>query len=366
MKFEIKTGQLLVDKYILIIEIGQGAFSTVWLSFDNKDKKYVVIKIHNEDDDDMGTMETSVLQKVGTHDCINTCITTFWVNNHVCIVYPIMAGSIHNCLRNGKYRDGFPLPIVKSIIKQVLQGLKQLNAKSLMHADIKTDNILLVGQSNFVNEIIALCDPIITKNKKNRKVLIDKLSKLNFDEIVDKYSRYNKTEDEVRNIIYIDDTLLEDIKVKLSDFGTCRDLPSDNTVGFQTRHYRAPELLLGYPYDERIDVWSIGCVIYELITGKLLFNPENNNHFLNKQHLCDMISHLGPVPKYLIETATMRDDLYKRNYSIHNVYNISYNPLHKLFNFDETTIDILYLTLNYDPYKRPTIDELLNHPWITN
>lgn len=366
MKFTIETGCVLTDKYLLLVQIGQGAFSLVWLCYDFKDKIYVVIKIHNADDDDMGVMEKEVLQKVGNHDCVNSHITSFWINNHVCIVYPLMAGSIHECLRYGKYRNGFTLPIAKQIVKQLLQGLKHLNSKSLIHADVKTDNILLVGQNKFVTEIIALCDPVITKNKNNRKVIISKINKLDFDSIKNKYSRYDKSDDEIKTISYIDDNLLQDIKVKLSDFGTCRNMPSDNSIGFQTRHYRSPELLLGYPYDERIDIWSVGCVIYELITGKLLFDPQNNKHFLNKQHICDMISHLGPIPNYLIENATMREDLYKQNYSIHNVYNIPYKPLHELYEFDDETIDILYLTLNYDPYKRPTIDELLSHPWFVN
>ena len=47
-----------------------------------------------------------------------------------------------------------------------------------------------------------------------------------------------------------------------------------------SRFYRAPELILGMPYDYGIDMWSIGCTLYELYTGKILFAGDSNNQML--------------------------------------------------------------------------------------
>lgn len=47
-----------------------------------------------------------------------------------------------------------------------------------------------------------------------------------------------------------------------------------------SRFYRAPEIILGVPFDYAVDMWSIGCTLYELYTGKILFTGENNNQML--------------------------------------------------------------------------------------
>ena len=47
----------------------------------------------------------------------------------------------------------------------------------------------------------------------------------------------------------------------------------------QTRQYRAPEVILGYNYDETIDIWSLACIIFELLTGDVLFEPKSGKSF---------------------------------------------------------------------------------------
>jgi serine/threonine-protein kinase PRP4 len=60
--------------------------------------------------------------------------------------------------------------------------------------------------------------------------------------------------------------------VKLCDFGTALYIDEANLVDYmQSRYYRAPEIILGTPYDYSIDMWSAACTIYELYTGKILF-----------------------------------------------------------------------------------------------
>ena len=70
------------------------------------------------------------------------------------------------------------------------------------------------------------------------------------------------------------------MNIKLIDFGaSCQDYQS----GFfyvQSRYYRAPEILLGVPYDHAVDMWSLGCIVYELITSKPLFPGLDENEQL--------------------------------------------------------------------------------------
>jgi serine/threonine-protein kinase PRP4 len=55
---------------------------------------------------------------------------------------------------------------------------------------------------------------------------------------------------------------------------------NDVTPYLVSRFYRAPEIILGMPYDYAVDMWSIGCTLYELYTGKILFTGDSNNQML--------------------------------------------------------------------------------------
>ena len=68
---------------------------------------------------------------------------------------------------------------------------------------------------------------------------------------------------------------LENPIIKLTDFGLMQK-QTDKCRTIQTRYYRAPEVLLGIKYDKNIDFWSLYCTIYELKTGKILFDVEKN------------------------------------------------------------------------------------------
>lgn len=66
--------------------------------------------------------------------------------------------------------------------------------------------------------------------------------------------------------------------LKLCDFGFTRSVGSSDealTDYVATRWYRSPELLVGEPYGKALDIWSIGCIVYEMLTGEPLFPGEN-------------------------------------------------------------------------------------------
>lgn len=74
--------------------------------------------------------------------------------------------------------------------------------------------------------------------------------------------------------------------LKICDLGTAIDRSDAATAHNEitpylvSRFYRAPEIMLGMPYDYAVDMWSIGCTLYELYTGKILFTGDSNNQML--------------------------------------------------------------------------------------
>ena len=96
----------------------------------------------------------------------------------------------------------------------------------------------------------------------------------------------------------IDDKYLENCKIVLTDFGSnlkIRELDDDE---IQTRYYRAPEVILNLHYTEKIDVWSIGCILYEIYTGRILFDPDKDKDFSRDFHHLFLIEEIcGSIPE---------------------------------------------------------------------
>ena len=110
-------------------------------------------------------------------------------------------------------------------------------------------------------------------NKFNiKKILKHVKNRLTSDDYLDDSDDTNIDEE---NLKFIEKYILNP-EVILTDFGL---IGRTNTIKktVQTRYYRAPEILLGYNFDQQIDLWSLGCTIYELAVGKILICIEKDN-----------------------------------------------------------------------------------------
>merc|ERR1712139_508019 len=84
---------------------------------------------------------------------------------------------------------------------------------------------------------------------------------------------------------------LDKTVVKIIDFGSAMQVSEHigNTAYVQPRYYRAPEVMLGIPYDTQVDVWSLGCALFELATAKMLFTGASNNAMIKQMlEICGM------------------------------------------------------------------------------
>ena len=94
--------------------------------------------------------------------------------------------------------------------------------------------------------------------------------------------------------------LEEGFKVKIADLGNACWQHHHFATEIQTRQYRGPEVLTGSKYNLSADMWSLACMIFEMLTGELLFNPRKDNSETfgkNDDHLAQMMELLGRFPK---------------------------------------------------------------------
>jgi len=164
-------------------------------------------------------------------------------------------------------------------------------------------------------------------------------------------------------------------KVKLIDFGSSCFATDDLSTYIQSRFYRAPEVILGMKYDQKIDIWSLGCVLAELYIGRALFDGDTAASMLAK-----MVHLVGPFPKSMIlksdpkqlESVLIQQmTLYERcpeggDGFVELLYPYR-GSLEKLIRpvSDAAFLELLQLMLNLDPDSRPSADLCLQHAWFT-
>lgn len=285
----------ILREYNIITELGRGSYSIVWLGYNIKDKKYYAIKVQHSDDFKSGLDEARFMKRLPKKvDVFNHIIDSFIYTiieksrrrrkrikkkRYLCSVYNLHAGNLDGFLRKGKYKKGYGNDVVKKISTQLLQGLKVLHEKiKVFHGDIKPDNILIKGVNKRDEKLIKLynkCnyEELLKEELKGNKDKDNFMRKKIHSSIVENIQQKITEED---SIYIIDDKYIEDIKISISDFGDFCDDEEQFDEEFGTRYYRPPEGILMGECDNKVDIWATGCTIYELLTGKILFDPEKD------------------------------------------------------------------------------------------
>lgn len=164
----IYPGLVLAEDYVLLKKIGFGNNATVWMAYHVSAKTYVAIKIQCHECYNDGCREVAIIRKINDY-CKKKnedihCVTmlNFFAyeadsdRKFVCSVYDLYAGSLQMLLDSGKYKYGLPIPVVKSIIRQLLIALSTLHGTlAIIHTDIKPQNILFKGVPEYHNTIIT-------------------------------------------------------------------------------------------------------------------------------------------------------------------------------------------------------------------
>uniref|UniRef100_A0A914H2Q2 non-specific serine/threonine protein kinase n=1 Tax=Globodera rostochiensis TaxID=31243 RepID=A0A914H2Q2_GLORO len=186
-----------------------------------------------------------MMRKTGVRE-LEVLKKQFYHRNHLCLVFENLSMNLREVLKKYGNNVGLHMKAVRSYAQQLLLALKLLKKCNILHADIKPDNIL-------VNE---------------SKMLL-----------------------------------------KLCDFGSaCHVGDAEPAPYLVSRFYRAPEIMLGLPYDFGIDLWSVAVTLYEVYTGKIMFPGKSNNQMLKF-----MMDLRGKFPNKVIRKATFKDQHFDYN-----------------------------------------------------
>lgn len=221
--------QLDGGRYQVFSSLGKGMFANVVrarvLQDSGEGGREVAIKIIRSQESmyRAGLKEVQILNKLKQADPddkkhIVRLERTFEHRGHLCLVFEPMSMNLRDVVKKFGKDVGLNIRAVRAYAHQLFLALSLLKKTNVMHADIKPDNIL-------VNE---------------QKTVL-----------------------------------------KLCDLGSASDASENEITPYLvSRFYRAPEIILGVPYDTALDVWSVGCTLYELYTGKILFPGRSNNQML--------------------------------------------------------------------------------------
>uniref|UniRef100_A0A3P9IDS7 Protein kinase domain-containing protein n=1 Tax=Oryzias latipes TaxID=8090 RepID=A0A3P9IDS7_ORYLA len=280
----------LVEKFL-----GEGTFGKVAKCKNLSTNKDVAIKIIKNGFDNAGENELKALIEISKLDAdeynLVKCVDVFLYKSHVCIVFEILDQSLYDFLEDRRFRPLF-VQEIRAIAWQLLIALKGLKSINLVHCDIKLDNIMLVNQDS------------------------------------------------------------KPFRVKLIDFGLAsktKDIPTGTRL--QNICFRAPEVILGLPLDERLDMWTVGYVLALLYTG-FCIHPWDSEYNIIRA----MVEMQGMPDSELIDQG-----LYT-NRSFDDLKNMYHDQ--KKMTEVEQLIDLLKQMLEVDPNKRISPNDALRHPFF--
>ncbi|XP_039976782.1 mitogen-activated protein kinase 15 isoform X2 [Xiphias gladius] len=293
-------------KYEIKKRLGKGAYGIVWKAADRQTREIVAVKkifdaFRNRTDAQRTFREIMFLQEFGDHPNIIKLLNVIRAQNDkdIYLIFEYMDTDLHAVIKKGTLLKDIHK---RYVMYQLFKAIKYLHSGNVIHRDQKPSNVLL-------------------------------------------------------------DT---DCVVKLCDFGLARSLnqiqeDSGNpalTEYVATRWYRAPEILLGSTrYTKGVDMWSLGCILGEMLLGKALFPGTSTINQIEK--IMSAIPHPGPEDILAIKSeygsSVIQRMLLKPQVPLEDLLQPSVPP---------DALDLLKGLLVFNPDKRLNAEQALQHPYV--
>lgn len=151
--------------------------------------------------------------------------------------------------------------------------------------------------------------------------------------------------------------------LKVCDFGLSRSLEQESfdkkmTEYVVTRWYRSPEIMCSSPYDEKIDVWALGCILAEMLLGKALFEGKNY-----REQIALIVRFLVPDDTSWIQNSKARDFVEEQIED--DCERVDFSSYFDGDEVDPKALDLLEAMLQFNPEERITVRDALRHPWLS-
>jgi dual specificity tyrosine-phosphorylation-regulated kinase 2/3/4 len=307
-----RVNEHLAYRYEVVKKVGKGSFGVVMKCYDHKQKEYIAVKILKNKARlyEQGLVEAKLIRHLNDHDRedkknIIRRLDQCLFRKHLLITFEMLSVNLYEFIKMNNF-NGFSLNLIKRFAIQILISLYFLSEHNIVHCDLKPENILL------------------------RKI--------------------NKS------------------GIKIIDFGSgCFDNEKIYTY-IQSRFYRAPEIVLGIAYNGAIDMWSFGCILYELYIGYPLFPGEDE-----KEHMALMMEVKGIPPRSVLARSSRRKVFFDEDYnpiitpnSRGRVRVPGSKNLHTLMQCsDRDFVDFIDKCIEWKPEKRLTPENAFSHNFIS-
>ena len=287
----------IADRYQILEKIGEGAYGKVYLAKDTKNNREVAIKKMKltslEEGVPISTLrEISLLKEMNFVNVVKL-FDVIHLESRIVLVFEYVKTDLKKLVQDHGNK-GLPKKKYKSLMYQLIKGLNYVHKLKILHRDLKSENIL------------------------------------------------------------VSDTGV----VKIGDFGLARGFGLPISVfrnDVVSLWYRSLDILLGNEqYTTSVDMWSVGCIFAELVTGQVLFQG-----YSNEQQIQKIMETLGtPDPKKIPLYGELPG--FKGEFDQYPAI-----PLKRICpSLDADGLDLLGKLLEYDPEKRIKAADALNHPFF--
>ncbi|KAF1949849.1 kinase-like protein [Byssothecium circinans] len=363
--YPVQIGKTFRERYQVVGKLGFGATSTVWLARDLNQCRHVTLKLFinaepmgSELDNELNIykrIESTPKNSPG-RSAVRPLLDSFDVDGpegkHRCLVHPPLWESVLDLRHRNPVRR-LPKPVVAYVLKRLFQALDLLHREChVAHTDIKEANILLGADKSVLIafEQEELEEPCPRKELDGRTIYLSR--------------EFNMPKDVGAPV--------------LCDLGSAVPLDdgAEHREDIQPNVYRAPEVILDIPWTYSVDIWNVGCVIWDLFEGEHLFTGQDPEHetYRGRAHLAEMIALLGPPPPSLLARANLRNKFFSATGEFCGGIPVPESaPLEQretsLQGEDEKEESDCFLRfmrkmLQWEPEKRSSARELAEDEWI--